>query len=522
MIDSAQYRLVINQVYETIMEDLKSAYSREELEELLKKGNKDFHKQIEEELLITMDGQYSETFDILIQDYLESLKGIAILSPGISTGLHDSKFKITLNTYNGKMSDIPNDGLITEDTVFDASSMTKMFTSILLLKEAEKGNIDLTKTFADYSPLLRNIDIPIIDALKFSAIIMTDGRIDEKNLSREERIKRLLNANIVERETYKYSDIPYMLVPLLFGSTIEEATEKYLQKFYELFRNELGLEKTGYNKLNMSGGPVKRKFDEEENRFTYYKDGVYDPKANIFEREIGYVSGHAGVTTNVQDLEKLFDALNRGILSDKSIKTLITSVSPNSVYLLDENGNKKFRDDKPIIVNHGMGVYINTGSILNSSVFPAFSKTAFAASGSTGTNSLLDLENGFIAIKLPNYHSGLFSKWVRIDNESIGDSMNGDEFPKNSETTLISGTNSLRDGSLIRPDGTEMRPGRASNNFNAEELKTLLKLRIAKVALTIKATYEYNGEELKETLKQIDKAFNKNMVAKEKSQKINR
>ena len=502
--EEKEYIELIKETYEEVIANFKTLRDKTEFQ--------GFFSDVVKKLIDTKDETPKTTFEAVISDYLNSVEAISKLSPGLATGLHDEEENITLNTYNGKMSDIPNDEKITEKSVFDASSMTKMFTSILLLKEAENGNIDLNKNFSDYSPLLSNVDVPIIDALRFGINLRTDGRLDEPDISKEERERRFKSTYVFEKDTFIYSDIPYMLVPLLFGKTMEEATENYINKFYELYRDELGLSKTGYSTINMTGGTVKSDLGGEEN--SYSKDGLYDPKADIFEREVGYVSGHAGVTTTVNDLEKLFDSLSHGLLSEESLKALTTTIQPESKVLLDKEGNPVIRRGKEVIINHAMGVYINTGSIRESDIPARYSEHAFAAEGSTGTYSVFDIENGLNMTYLSNVRSGNYSKSINTGDYTYGD--DEDVMPKNFATTLLSGTHFFKNeystidpsGALVRPDGTFMTYVRATNNFKEEGLETLLKLRIAKKVLIKKSELEYSGEELEEALRQIDKVFN--------------
>lgn len=492
--ETKQYVKLIREAYEEVITSFKTSSDKKEFEKIFLDTARD--------LINTKDDDLKTTFDTIASDYLKSVKAISKLSPGLATGLHDEKENITLNTYNGRMSDIPNDDEITDETVFDASSITKMFTSILLLKEAEKGNIDLNKKFSDYNPLLNKVDVPICDALRFGVNLRTNGRLDDPGLSKEEREKRFKSMFVFEKNTFIYSDIPYMLVPLLFGKTMEEATENYIKKFYELYRDELGLTKTGYSTNNMTGGTVKSDLYRE---ISYTKDGLYDPKANIFEREVGYVSGHAGATTTVRDLEKLFDSLSHGLLSEKSLNALTTTIQPKSKVLLDKEGNEVLRNGNPININHGMGVYINTGNIKVSDVPARYSDSTFVAEGSTGTYSVFDIENGLNMTYLSNVRSGLFHKLINTDDYTYGD--NNDQMPKHYKTTLISGTGTIRDGRIFRPNGSFMTYVRATNNFKEEGLETLLKLRIAKKALVKRANLMYSGNELEETIRKIEKVF---------------
>lgn len=506
--EDREYLELIKETYEEVIAKFKTSSDKKEFE--------DIFMDVARDLIDTKDDDSKATFEMIASDYLKSVQAISKLSPGLSTGLHDEEENITLNTYDGKMSDVPNGNQITEKSVFDASSMTKMFTSILLLKEAENGNIDLNKKFSDYSPLLSKVDVPIIDALKFGANLRTDGRLDESGLLKEEREDRFKSTFVFETDTFIYSDIPYMLVPLLFGKTMEEATENYISKFYELYRDELGLSQTGYSTINMTGGTVKSELDKEE--ISYSKDGLYDPKADIFEREVGYVSGHAGVTTTVRDLEKLFDCLSHGLLSEDSLKTLTTTIQPESKVLLDKEGNQVLRNGNPVNINHAMGVYINTGSIRVSDIPARYSDSTFAAEGSTGTYSVFDVENGFNMSYLSNVRSGLFHKWINTDDYTYGD--DNDQMPKHHETTLVSGTGTIRDGRIFRPDGTFMTYVRATNNFKEEGLETLIKLRIAKKALIKRAHLLYSDLELEESLKKIEETFSGETSSKNKDKML--
>lgn len=490
-----EYLRLIIESYEEVVREFVTSADKSEFKVLL--------LDVISKLVETKDEEYRFSFEAITKEYLKAVSAVAKLSPGLSTGLYDKKENIVVNTYNGKVSDIPNDDEITDETVFDVSSMTKMFTSILLLKEAENGNIDLNKKFSDYSPLLSNVDVPIIDALRFGVNLRTDGRLDELGISKEEREKRFKSTFVFERDTFIYSDIPYMLVPLLFGNTLEEATEKYINKFYELYSDELGLAKTGYSTINMTGGTVKSELDGKD--ISYDKDGLYDPKANIFEREVGYVSGHAGVTTTVRDLEKLFDYLSHGLLSEESLKILTTTIEPESKILLDKEGNPVLKDGRQVIISRGMGVYINTGNIRVSDIPARYSDSTFASEGSTGTYSVFDVENGLNMTYLSNVRSGLFHKWFNTDDYTYGD--DNDEMPKHYQTTLVSGTGTIRDGRILRSDGSFMTYVRATNNFKEEGLETLLKLRIAKKVLVKKAYLEFYGDKLEEELKLINNAF---------------
>lgn len=411
--------------------------------------------EILNELMTYINEGYSvdKIYEKIIDDYQKNINEILKITPGISTGLYDINDNIKINTYDGYKSDL-EDTFIDKNTVFDASSMTKLFTVLLLLKEEEKGNIDLDKKYSDYSNELKNIPIRIIDALRFLVDIRTDGRIDEKDITEKEIKRRFNKTHIYKKNTYIYSDIPYMLVPLLFGKNKEESTENYLNLFYDTFKT-IGLNKTGYSTINMTGGRIikNKKIDNT----------IFDPKANIFEKKLGFISGHAGVTTCIEDLEKLFIELKKGFLKKRTIERLI-----------EENNN-----------NRSLAVYLNKKDISRSPVPKQLSKKAFAISGSTGSYAVFDLESGIMASFLANIKSTSKDKIINTGSlYTFGD--NSIAIPKNFETKVIGGTGTIKDGRIINKDGKEITFFRATNNFKEIQIKTLIKLKFINNYIKIK------------------------------------
>lgn len=485
---SEHYLIIIRKIWDDLFDELDTLEQKSNYENLYKETVNDLVKNDKE--------NYQTIFEALIDDYLKCVKSIAKLSPGLATGLKDFKEDITLNVYTGYTSDKSDAERITRNTLFDVASITKLFTSLLLLKEEEKGNISLKKCYSDYSDKLINIDVPIIKALKFGTEIRTPGRIDEENLNAKERILRFEKAYIHKRNTFIYSDVPYMLVLMLFGNNEIDANINYINKFYETFKS-IGLENTGYFTNPKTGGLLSISSNEEVE--------IFDPKARKFEFENGFILGHAGVTTTVNDLQKLFIKLNNGFLSNESLEKLITPII-NTKYLLDDKGKPVMRKEKKVVINRGMGVYINVGDLIKSDVAKGYSKKAFAAAGSTGTYSVFDLNNGFNATFLSNIKTTSYSKTFFTDNYEYGDKK--DHLPKFYRTTLIAGTGTIRDGKLIKPDSSEMSYSRATNNFKNEQFKILLKLRLAKRFLIKKAQIESKDEnEYHNKIKRINDVF---------------
>ena len=103
-----EYIELIKETYEEIINEFRTSQDKERFKKIL--------LELLEKIGNAKDEDYDTIFKLLTEDYLKSVEAIAKLSPGLSTGLYDETYGITLNTYNGKASDIPNDNDITEDT----------------------------------------------------------------------------------------------------------------------------------------------------------------------------------------------------------------------------------------------------------------------------------------------------------------------------------------------------------------------------------------------------------------------
>ncbi len=417
----------------------------------------------------------NEVFNIIVNDYLKMLNGISKLSPGLSTCLFDSKNNININTYSGYTNDTEGNA-IDKETLFDLSSMTKLFTSILLLNEEEKGNIDLNKTYGDYSKLLPQLNVRIIDSLKFGNEILTNGRLDDINISKEERLNRLLNSYVYKTNTFKYSDIPYMLMPLLFSNNIIESNEIYFGKINDLLRSN-NLLNTGYNYQNMTGG---------------FNGEIFDPKAKLFIKDQTLIPTHAGLTSTVEDIKKLFILLNNGLISKDSIQKLITPVDPEHRIIITPEGKK-------IVKNRAMSVYINIDNIYLSDIIPRLSENAFSSAGSTGTFTAFDLDNGLNISILSNIKSMTHNRIINTGEFTYG--YEGNIIPYNKDVVIMGGNNSIVDGSILKENNERMSFVLSTSYFKEECLNTLLKLRISKQIL--ESIYGKN--------KELDGIFNRDI-----------
>lgn len=68
---------------------------------------------------------------------------------------------------------------VSDRTLFDLASLTKLFTGLLTMRLWEEGRLDLTRPVTDYAPQYRYLsDIPVEKVLGFEIGLTTPERID--------------------------------------------------------------------------------------------------------------------------------------------------------------------------------------------------------------------------------------------------------------------------------------------------------------------------------------------------------
>ena len=294
--------------------------------------------------------------------------------------------EVSLNE-QGKI--VPDLEQMTEDTIFDLASVTKVFTSISLLKLVQDGVIRLNDTVVKYAPQFKHLnDVTIYDLMTFGVPLKTNGRVDRAS-SREEAEQVLfgIEKDLESTNTRPYTDMGAMVLKYV----IESASGMNYYHFVE--ENIL-------KKLNMKDTHVvvpKMKLDRVSSTNLdgkYYKDGnfaittntpkgiVYDPKAQIMGQKDGVLSGHAGMFSTANDMTNLA----KGIISGKVINEEYVEMMAKN-----RTGRKYIEDDKEKYIQYlGMLCYSKNPILADSELFHAMSGKSFASAGWTGTQLTVD------------------------------------------------------------------------------------------------------------------------------------
>lgn len=290
---------------------------------------------------------------------------------------------------------------ITESTLFDIDSITKLYTLILLFRLEEQGLINLNDKISDINPDFQNLeDFTLNDLIRLHGELKTNGNITQAK-SQEEAytILKTLYLTSNSREENKYTDFGSIVISDTIEKIIEQKTGKKMSFediMCEYLLNPLSLYKTQFNPLthDLSGNGNKRRL-------------VYDTKARI----LGGALGSAGLFTTSEDLARLARSLYRvnyytqSLLTKKNLAKLGEITFPNS--------SQSNRGNLGLYVKHPLG-YSKTFTPSE------FSDGSFSHQGTTGSVAVFDPNNLIHNSILVNTIYNSIDKEIVKDDKPVG------------------------------------------------------------------------------------------------------
>ena len=210
---------------------------------------------------------------------------------------------------SGFKSLIPNKETITDDTIYDIASLTKILVVVTLIsKLLDKKIIKLSDKIKDYLPNFIYDDITIYHLLTHTSGLPAD--LSNKSIKSKEQIRNEIYLTKKEYSTGSkviYSDLGYIIlgdmISKIYGKSLDVISNE------EIF-NPLNMKNTCFNPSNKElCAPT-----EITKERGLVKGIVHDEKAY----SLGGVAGHAGVFTTTRDLSNFVKmVLNNGIFDNK-------------------------------------------------------------------------------------------------------------------------------------------------------------------------------------------------------------
>ncbi len=310
-----------------------------------------------------------------------------------------SRQEVTLDE-NNKV--IPAYEEMTLDTIFDLASVTKIFTSVSILKLVQAGLINLNDSITKYAPQFVNLsNVTVFDLLAFQKPLMTEKRVD--SVSDYIEAEDIL-FNIKVNENFNPLANPYTDMGAMVLKYVIEAVSG--MNFYDF------IYETILKPLNMTDThaviPKKKLYRVINTNLDakIYKDGrsiitkeavkgvPYDAKARIMAQKEGNLSGHAGLFASNPDMIKFA----KGILTGKVIDN-------NYVVELGQNKTGKLFevDGKLKSVQYlGYLCYSKNPIRQESEIFHRLSGQSFASAGWLGHKLVVDPLNNLYSFLSSN------------------------------------------------------------------------------------------------------------------------
>jgi CubicO group peptidase (beta-lactamase class C family) len=292
---------------------------------------------------------------------------------------------------DGEGAELPRDQWVPmrEDTIFDMASVTKLFTSILVMQEVERGAIRLEEPVATYLPAFAangKGTITVRQLLTHTSGLKPWMPLWSDWPDKRSRLAAVLDVSPTSPPgaTYVYSDLNLITL----GVLLERQTGKVLDCLVrERITAPLSLKDTGYNPdPSLRPRIAATEFQSSPPR-GLVRGEVHDENA----WSLGGVAGHAGIFSTAQDMAVLAQSMLNGgtygghrILSQGTVEKMITNQNSHI---------GAFPDD-----SHGLGFELDQRWYMGGLSSP----TTAGHTGFTGTSIVIDSMSRSFAIVLSN------------------------------------------------------------------------------------------------------------------------
>jgi CubicO group peptidase (beta-lactamase class C family) len=273
-----------------------------------------------------------------------------------------------------------------DDTIFDMASVTKLFTSIMVMQQIERGDILLEEPVATYLPAFAANGkgrITVRQLLTHTSGLKPWMPLWSDWPDKASRIAAVLDVAPTSPPgtTYVYSDLNLITL----GVLLERQTGKSLDQLVrERITVPLRMKDTGYNPdPSLRPRIAATEFEASPPRGMVWGE-VHDENA----WSLGGVAGHAGVFSTAQDMAVLAQSMiNGGTYAGHRI------LSQNSVTKMTTNYNEAFPGN-----SHGLGFELDQRWYMGGLSSP----TTAGHTGYTGTSIVIDTMSRSFAIVLSN------------------------------------------------------------------------------------------------------------------------
>jgi CubicO group peptidase (beta-lactamase class C family) len=276
------------------------------------------------------------------------------------------------------------------DSVFDLASLTKVYTAILVLRQVDKGKLDLSAPVTEYLPdFAAGPSVTVRMLLTHTSGLPVGAKVaglPDLAAKRKAVLATPLVKGAVPGKVFRYSSTGLMvaaqLVEKLTGLTLDRALKAELT-------GPLGLRDTGFKPLSWVSSKERLVATDARTSRGLLRGVVHDDVAN----QMGGVAGSAGIFATARDVASIGQLLLDGggsVLKAATVKAMLTNANRGLPAVDPE------RPGRPS--DHGLGVVLRQPWFMGRLSSPA----TFGHTGFTGTSLLVEPKRKLVLVLLTN------------------------------------------------------------------------------------------------------------------------
>jgi CubicO group peptidase (beta-lactamase class C family) len=285
---------------------------------------------------------------------------------------------------------------LSENSIFDIASLTKLFTCVSILKLMENRQLSMTDTIAYLDPRFSNLsNTSLFDVLSYRAHLKSQKRIDEAANFAEAQSLVFGIYESREGRSKLYSDMNALVLKYVIEAVAGSTFDEFLSR--EIF-TPLGMFSTfgfvPYSKISLC---VNYNYEHKiiNDRYTINTEvplgTPHDPKAKILRNNNNAVAGHAGIFSSIGDMALFCQGLLKGRIMSQNMLSLIGMAHTGFIKASGQ-------------YQQYMGLLCFSKSHVErfSEVPKWMHSNAFALSGYTGCHIAIDPVSGIFEVMLGN------------------------------------------------------------------------------------------------------------------------
>ena len=307
------------------------------------------------------------------------------------------------------------DGEVSERSVFDLASVTKLFTALCAMRLRETGRLELERPVTDYEPRFCRLGgVTVEQVMSFAVSLQTPVRIDAcpDRASGEQALFETASAGAPGKRAY--SDIPAMVMKYVIEAAAQAPFHDCVRR---MILEPAGMEETWARVPEARRGDCQR-YDPEyrlERGRAILRTGIapgtpHDPKAALLQGDSGDLCGHAGLFSTRGDLIRFCRAvLAEKIVSAESLREMAVNRTGRP---WPEGGYTQYL---------GYLCYVKHPDQYYSEIPVYMGCRAFGIGGFTGNHLAVDPERGLFTVFLGNRVRGRLTFLIPEEGKTLTD-----------------------------------------------------------------------------------------------------